>query len=48
VIYQAAGRRSKKREKQYIDSIRDYIVPLAEQANGEVFWDEPLRSPQLG
>ena len=38
-----AGRRSKKRDKAYLEVLREHIDRLAEQAGGKVFWDKPLR-----
>ena len=43
VIYEAKGRRSKKREQALLEGFRSHIDQLAEEAGGEVFWDQPLR-----
>jgi len=48
VIYEAKGRRSKKREKAFMESLRETIDGLAEEAGGQVFWDRPLREARLG
>ena len=42
-IYAAKGRRSKKREKGFMESFRENIDELAEEHNAKVFWDQPLR-----
>lgn len=42
-IYNAKGRRSKKREKAFMEEFRDHANELAESLGGKVFWDEPLR-----
>lgn len=45
VIYHAKGRRSKKREKEWLESdmIRETVDKLAAEHDGTVLWDEPLR-----
>ena len=43
VIYEGKGRRSKKREQQLLAEFRDHIDELAQQAGGEVLWEQPLR-----
>lgn len=43
VIYEGKGRRSKKREQQLLAEFRDHIDELAQQAGGEVHWEQPLR-----
>ena len=48
VIYEAKGRRSKKREKAFMEGLRETIDGLAEEAGGQVFWDRPLREARLG
>ncbi len=42
-IYAAKGRRSKKREKGFMESFREKIDALAEEHNAKVLWDQPLR-----
>ena len=49
-IYSGTGRRSKKREKQFLEpeGFRRIIDELAEEHSGKVFWDCPLREARLG
>ena len=46
-LYKAAGRRSKKREKQFLEEFSSYIDELARSADGKVFWDKPLRDARF-
>lgn len=48
VLYEAKGRRSKKREKNLLDELQSVINQLAEEAGGQVFWDKPLREARWG
>jgi hypothetical protein len=48
VIYEGKGRRSKKREQQLLAEFRDHIDELAQQAGGEVHWEQPLREARWG
>lgn len=48
VLYEAKGRRSKKREKNLLDELQSVINQLAEEAGGRVFWDKPLREARWG
>ena len=48
VLYEAKGRRSKKREKALMETLQAEADDLAEEINGEVFWDRLLREPRLG
>ncbi len=48
VLYDAKGRRSKKREKGLLETFRREIDSLAEECGGRVFWDEPLRDASFG
>ena len=43
VLYEAAGRRSKKREQTIIETLPSEIDQLAETIGGKVLWDNPLR-----
>ena len=47
-IYEDRGRRSKKKEKQFIDDLPQYIDELATEVDGKIFWDKPLSSERLG
>ena len=42
-LYEARGRRSKKREAALLETLRGVIDALAKEAGGGVYWDEPLR-----
>lgn len=48
VLYEAKGRRSKKREQQLLEELRNHIDELAQQAGGEVQWEQPLREARWG
>ena len=47
-LYSAAGRRSKKREKQLLDQFREQVDTLASEQNAQIFWDRPLREARWG
>ena len=47
-LYQAKGRRSKKREQQLLDEFQNHINEMAKEAGGEVYWDQPLREARRG
>ena len=48
VLYEAKGRRSKKREKELLSGLHDEIDALAKENGGKVFWDKPLREERRG
>ena len=48
VLFEAKGRRSKKREAALLEGFRAEIDSLAAQVGGEVFWDRPLREERRG
>ena len=48
VLFDAPGRRSKKREEKLLAGLRAQIDALAEAAGGAVFWDRPLREARRG
>ena len=48
VLFDAPGRRSKKREEKLLAGLRAEINALAEAAGGEVHWDRPLREARRG
>lgn len=48
IIYNAKGRRSKKREVVFLEQLREYADAAAAELNGTVFWDKPLREAQMG
>ena len=43
VLYEAPGRRSKKREEILLETFREDIDVLCKRANAVIFWDKPLR-----
>ena len=47
-VYNAKGRRSKKREAAFIEALRETADRLADSLEGEIFWDEPLREARYG
>ena len=47
-LYDAPGRRSRKREAQRLSELRGGVDALAAEAGGEVLWDEPLRPARMG
>ena len=48
LLYDAPGRRSKKREAQLLETLRDAVDGLAAGADALVFWDRPLREARRG
>lgn len=48
VLYEAKGRRSKKREETLLQEFQHYIDELAQEAEGIVYWDKPLREARRG
>lgn len=42
-IYNAKGRRSKKREKVFMEDIREIADTLAAEHGGAIDWDSPIR-----
>ena len=48
VVYEAKGRRSKKREQELMEIIQTEIDTLADAANAIIFWDKPLTEAQRG
>ena len=48
VLYEAASRRSKKREEQLLNKLRQEVDVLAEEAGAIVFWDQPLTEVRRG
>ena len=48
VIYEAKGRRSKKREAEFLPKVREYADALALEMNGTILWDKPLREACYG
>ena len=48
VVYEAKGRRSKKREQELMALLREETDALAQDAKATVFWDRPLTEAQRG
>ncbi len=48
VLYEAKGRRSKKREEALLANFQNEIDELAETIGGKVLWDQPLREERRG
>jgi len=42
ILYQNKGRRSKKREAEYLGKIREYADALAAAQNGTILWEQTL------
>ena len=47
-IFKGKGRRTKKRDAEYLDMLQENIDGLAETNGGRVFWDKPLGEARLG
>ena len=47
-LYQAKGRRSKKREQALMAELPSHIDEMAKETGGRVFWDQPLREAKWG
>lgn len=47
-IYNAKGRRSRKKEAVFMEQLRDYADVAATKISGTVFWDKPLRDARMG
>ena len=48
VLYEAKGRRSKKRETQLMEQLQAAFDDAAAALDAKVFWDKPLREAQFG
>ena len=47
-LYRAPGRRSRKREAAFLETLRAEIDALATGHDVRVLWDRPLSDPRLG
>ena len=47
-LIRTQGRRSKKRDEQYLAQVRTVADELAGSLNGTIHWDTPLREAQYG
>ena len=48
IVYEAKGRRSKKREQELLQTFQTEIDTLADEANAKIFWDKPLTEARRG
>ena len=48
VIYQARGRRSKKRDEALLAGVKEHANAVAGEVNGTILWEKPLRDAQYG
>ena len=48
VIFEAAGRRSKKREATFLKNLHTTVDELAATIGGKVNWELPLREARMG
>lgn len=48
VVYDAPGRRARKREAQMMTHLRERVDALAATLGGTVYWDRPIMEAQLG
>lgn len=48
VLYEAKGRRSKKREETLLETLATEIDELADTIGGKVLWEQPLREARRG
>ena len=48
VLFEAKGRRSKKREEALLHEFQQHIDELVQEAGGTVYWDKPLREARRG
>ena len=47
-IFSAPGRRSKKREAAFLDSLRNEIDAIASEHGASVDWEHPLNDARMG
>ena len=48
VLYEAKGRRSKKREEALLQTLTSEIDDMAKMIGGKVLWEQPLREERRG
>ena len=48
VLYEAKGRRSKKREEALLETFQEEVDQLADTIGGKVLWEQPLREARRG
>lgn len=47
-LFRAQGRRSKKRDEQYLAQVQSAADEIAVSLNGTIHWDKPLGDAQYG
>ena len=47
-LYDAPGRRSRKREAALLEGLRQVLDKALAGTEAEIFWDEPLRDARMG
>ncbi len=47
-LFRTQGRRSKKRDEQYLAQVRTVADEIADSLKGTIHWDKPLREAQYG
>ena len=47
-IYEAKGRRSKKREAEYLKTFRDEMDAMIAPEKAKIYWDKPIRDAVYG
>ena len=47
-LVRTKGRRSKKRDAEYLAQVKTVANTLAESLNATIFWDKPLNQAQYG
>ena len=47
-LFKAEGRRSKKKDQQYLEQVRGAADEIAASMNGTIHWDKPLGEAQYG
>ena len=48
VLSEGPGRRSKKKEEAFLETLQQEVDKLAAEAGGTVFWDQPLIEARRG
>ncbi len=48
VLYEGKGRRSKKREGEFLLGLRETIDKISKDSGCQVLWDEPLGAATMG
>ena len=48
IVYEGKGRRSKKRESELMETIRDVADALAQAQHATIYWDKPLIEERRG